>query len=45
MEPQSKLVEEEVKSIELEVGAKAQVVIQNENIEHVAKQQEAQDVI
>jgi hypothetical protein len=45
VEPQSKLVEEEVKITNLEVGAKPFVVIHNEIIKIVVKQPKTQDVV
>ncbi len=45
VEPQRKLVEEEVRSIEQEVGAKPHVAIQNESTKATIEQLEAQDVV
>ncbi len=44
VEPQSKLVEKKVKNTKPEVGAKTQVVVQNESTKIVAEQLEAHDV-
>ncbi len=44
VEPQSKLMEEEVRTIHLEVGVEP-LVVQNEITETVARQLKAQDVI
>jgi hypothetical protein len=43
IKPQNKSMEEEVKSIESEVGAQPQIIVQNESIEVVVKQPVAQD--
>ncbi len=45
VEPQSKLVEEEVKSIELEVGVEPHVVVQNKSTEVVFKKLETHGVV
>jgi hypothetical protein len=45
MEPHNKSVEDEVRNTKLEVGAKTQVVVQNENTKIVVEQLEAHDVV
>ncbi len=45
VEPQNKLVEEEVINTNSKVGAKSQVTIQNETTKIVARQLEAHDVV
>jgi hypothetical protein len=41
VEPQSKLVEEEVKNVNSKVGIKPLVVVQNDTIKTIARQLEA----
>jgi hypothetical protein len=38
VEPQNKLVEEEVRSIESKIGAEPQIIVQNESIEAIVEQ-------
>lgn len=45
IKPQNKFMEEEVRSIELVVGAEPHIVVQNENTKTAIKQPIAQDVI